>query len=65
MIQDPAEAPAFFAEQVIAAGAHAVFVDARKGLVKSLSQKDNRHIPPLGYGLVHALKQLSTCADRV
>lgn len=55
--QDPAEALGALAETVIAAGADALIVHARKAWLKGLSPKDNRHVPPLDYGLVHALKQ--------
>ncbi|VFU10831.1 tRNA-dihydrouridine synthase A [Methylocella tundrae] len=55
--QEPAEALGALAEVVIAAGADALIVHARKAWLKGLSPKDNRHVPPLDYGLVHALKQ--------
>jgi tRNA-dihydrouridine synthase A len=46
-----------FAAAVIAAGADALIIHARKAWLKGLSPKDNRHVPPLDYGLVHALKR--------
>ncbi len=55
--QDPAEALEAFAQVVVSAGADALFVHARKAWLKGLSPKDNRDIPPLDYGLVHALKR--------
>lgn len=55
--QDPVLALGQLAETVIAAGADALFVHARKAWLKGLSAKDNRHIPPLDYDLVHALKR--------
>jgi tRNA-dihydrouridine synthase A len=55
--QDPAEALLAFAEAVIRAGADALIVHARKAWLKGLSPKDNRQVPPLDYGLVHALKR--------
>ena len=55
--QDPAEALRVFAEAVISAGADALIVHARKAWLKGLSPKDNRQVPPLDYGLVHALKR--------
>ncbi len=45
-----------FAEIVRAAGADRIIVHARKALLKGLSPKDNREIPPLRYELVHRLK---------
>ncbi len=55
--QDPEEALGVFAEAVIAAGADALIVHARKAWLKGLSPKDNRSVPPLDYALVHALKR--------
>jgi tRNA-dihydrouridine synthase A len=55
--QDPREALGVFAEAVIAAGADALIVHARKAWLKGLSPKDNRSVPPLDYSLVRALKQ--------
>jgi tRNA-dihydrouridine synthase A len=46
-----------FAERVIAAGADALFVHARKAWLKGLSPKDNRTVPPLDYALVRAIKR--------
>jgi tRNA-dihydrouridine synthase A len=46
-----------FAERVIAAGADALFVHARKAWLKGLSPKENRTVPPLDYGPVRALKR--------
>jgi tRNA-dihydrouridine synthase A len=54
--QDPETALAALAEKVIAAGTDALIVHARKALLKGLSPKDNRSIPPLDYPLVHRLK---------
>jgi tRNA-dihydrouridine synthase A len=55
--QEPREALFAFAEAVKAAGATALVVHARKAWLEGLSPKDNRSIPPLDYGLVHALKR--------
>ena len=55
--QEPREALFAFAEAVKAAGAAALIVHARKAWLEGLSPKDNRSIPPLDYGLVHALKR--------
>ncbi len=46
-----------FAERVIAAGADALIVHARKAWLKGLSPRQNRHVPPLDYELVRALKR--------
>jgi tRNA-dihydrouridine synthase A len=55
--QDPQEALFRFAECVIAAGADALFVHARKAWLKGLSPKENRNVPALDYALVRALKR--------
>jgi tRNA-dihydrouridine synthase A len=55
--QDPDAALNALAESVIAAGADALIVHARKAWLKGLSPRENRDVPPLDYGLVHALKQ--------
>ncbi len=55
--QDPEEALFGFAGAVVAAGADALIVHARKAWLEGLSPRDNRHIPPLDYGLVRRLKQ--------
>jgi tRNA-dihydrouridine synthase A len=55
--QDPQETLFHFAERVIAAGADAIFVHARKAWLKGLSPKENRKVPELNYALVHALKR--------
>jgi len=55
--QDPEIALNEFADKVIAAGTDALFVHARKAWLKGLSPRENRDIPPLDYGIVHALKQ--------
>ncbi|HXW72710.1 MAG TPA: tRNA dihydrouridine(20/20a) synthase DusA [Methylocella sp.] len=54
--QDPAAALGRLAEEVIAARCDALIVHARKAWLKGLSPKENREVPPLDYGLVHALK---------
>jgi tRNA-dihydrouridine synthase A len=46
-----------FAESVVAAGADALIVHARKAWLKGLSPRANRHVPPLDYALVRALKR--------
>ncbi len=55
--QEPEEALNRFAEAVIAAGADALIVHARKAWLKGLSPRENRMVPPLDYGLVRALKR--------
>jgi len=55
--QDPEVALNALAEAVIAAGADALIVHARKAWLKGLSPRENRDVPPLDYGLVHALKK--------
>ena len=46
-----------FAETVVAAGADALIVHARKAWLKGLSPRENRDVPPLDYALVRALKR--------
>jgi tRNA-dihydrouridine synthase A len=55
--QDPEAALGQLAETVIAAGCDGLIVHARKAWLKGLSPKENRDVPPLDYGLVHALKR--------
>src|SRR5262249_40414850 len=45
------------ANTVIAAGADALIVHARKAWLEGLSPKENRDIPPLNYDRVYRLKQ--------
>jgi tRNA-dihydrouridine synthase A len=54
--QDPELALRALAGAVIAAGADALIVHARKAWLKGLSPRENRDIPPLDYGLVYRLK---------
>jgi tRNA-dihydrouridine synthase A len=54
--QDPEIALDEFARSVIAAGADALIVHARKAWLDGLSPKENRDIPPLDYGRVYRLK---------
>ena len=46
-----------FVGRVAAAGASAFLVHARNAMLKGLSPKENREIPPLKYAYVHRLKQ--------
>ncbi|HUZ67222.1 MAG TPA: tRNA dihydrouridine(20/20a) synthase DusA [Beijerinckiaceae bacterium] len=55
--QDPALALWDFAQTVVAAGAQALVVHARKAWLQGLSPRENRDVPPLDHGLVHALKR--------
>jgi tRNA-dihydrouridine synthase len=55
--QDPEAALGLLAGRVIAAGCDALIVHARKAWLEGLSPRENRDLPPLDYGLVHALKQ--------
>ena len=55
--QDPEEALDRMAQAVIAAGADALIVHARKAWLKGLSPKENRDVPPLDYGRVYRLKR--------
>jgi tRNA-dihydrouridine synthase A len=54
--QDPEPALDALARGVVAAGADAVIVHARKAWLTGLSPKENRAIPPLDYGRVYRLK---------
>ncbi|MGA0564992.1 tRNA dihydrouridine(20/20a) synthase DusA [Ancylobacter sp. VNQ12] len=55
--QDPEEALDALADAVLAAGADALVVHARKAWLQGLSPKENRDIPPLDYDRVRRLKQ--------
>src|SRR5204862_8069942 len=54
--QDPEIALDALARGVIAAGADALIVHARKAWLNGLSPKENRDIPPLDYDRVYRLK---------
>jgi tRNA-dihydrouridine synthase A len=54
--QDPEAALDAVTNAVIAAGADALIVHARKAWLQGLSPKENRDVPPLDYGRVHRLK---------
>ena len=54
--QDPEQALWAMAQSVIAAGAGALIVHARKAWLQGLSPKENRDVPPLDYSLVYRLK---------
>jgi tRNA-dihydrouridine synthase A len=55
--QDTEESLDRFVDQVIAAGADALIVHARKAWLQGLSPRENRDVPPLDYGRVYRLKQ--------
>src|SRR5712672_2669802 len=55
--QDPELALDTLARDVVAAGADALIVHARKAWLDGLSPKQNRDIPPLDYDRVYRLKQ--------
>jgi tRNA-dihydrouridine synthase A len=46
-----------FLARMVAAGADAIWIHARKAWLQGLSPKENRDIPPLDYGLVHQMKR--------
>lgn len=48
---------AVFVDQVAAAGCNTFIVHARNAILKGLSPKENREIPPLKYDYVYRLKQ--------
>jgi tRNA-dihydrouridine synthase A len=54
--QDPEAALDTLARDVVAAGADALIVHARKAWLDGLSPKENRDIPPLDYNRVYRLK---------
>jgi tRNA-dihydrouridine synthase A len=54
--QDPEVALDVLARNVVAAGADALVVHARKAWLNGLSPKENRDIPPLDYDRVYRLK---------
>src|SRR6516225_279419 len=54
--QDPETALDALARDVVAAGADALIVHARKAWLNGLSPKENRDIPPLDYARVYRLK---------
>ena len=54
--QEPEEVLPGFLEKVREAGVGRVAIHARKAWLQGLSPKENREVPPLDYGLVHAMK---------
>ncbi len=54
--QDPATVLPDFIARIADAGVTRIAIHARKAWLEGLSPKENREIPPLDYGLVHAMK---------
>ncbi len=55
--QEPEAVLPDFLVRVIAAGADAVWVHARKAWLQGLSPKENREVPPLDYEIVYRMKR--------
>ncbi|WP_284758320.1 tRNA dihydrouridine(20/20a) synthase DusA [Agrobacterium sp. fls2-241-TYG-188a] len=55
--QDPKTVLPDFIDQVVSAGAQAIWIHARKAWLQGLSPKENRDIPPLDYSLAYRIKQ--------
>ncbi|MGG2477669.1 tRNA dihydrouridine(20/20a) synthase DusA, partial [Rhizobium sp. BR5] len=55
--QEPEAVLPDFLARVVAAGADAVWVHARKAWLQGLSPKENREVPPLDYDLVYRMKR--------
>jgi tRNA-dihydrouridine synthase A len=54
--QDPATVLPDFVSRMAQAGCRTLIVHARKALLKGLSPKENRDVPPLNYDLVYRVK---------
>jgi tRNA-dihydrouridine synthase A len=54
--QDPATVLPDFLARIRDAGVGRIAIHARKAWLQGLSPKENREVPPLDYGLVHAMK---------
>jgi tRNA-dihydrouridine synthase A len=61
--QDPEASLDAFTCVVVAAGADALIVHARKAWLDGLSPKENRHIPPLDYDRVYRLKRANPALE--
>ncbi|SMD14614.1 tRNA dihydrouridine(20/20a) synthase DusA [Rhizobium sp. RU36D] len=55
--QDPETVLPDFVARMVAAGADAIWIHARKAWLQGLSPKENREIPPLDYDLVYRIKR--------
>jgi tRNA-dihydrouridine synthase A len=63
--QDPEESLDAFTRTVVAAGADALIVHARKAWLDGLSPRENRDIPPLDYDRVYRLKRQNPALEIV
>jgi tRNA-dihydrouridine synthase A len=63
--QDPEASLDDFTRLVVAAGADALVVHARKAWLDGLSPRENRNIPPLDYDRVYRLKRANPALDIV
>ena len=54
--QEPRDVLPDFLDKVSTSGVSRFIIHARKAFLDGLSPKENREIPPLDYGLVHAMK---------
>jgi tRNA-dihydrouridine synthase A len=61
--QDPEESLDAFTRTVVAAGADALIVHARKAWLDGLSPRENRDIPPLDYDRVYRLKRANPALE--
>ena len=61
--QDPEESLDAFTRTVVAAGADALIVHARKAWLDGLSPRENRDIPPLDYDRVYRLKRANPAVE--
>jgi tRNA-dihydrouridine synthase A len=55
--QEPQAVLPDFVARMLAVGADAIWIHARKAWLQGLSPKENREVPPLDYDLVHAVKR--------
>lgn len=55
--QNPADVLPQFLETLVGCGTTKVIIHARKAILKGLSPKQNRTVPPLDYPLVHRMRQ--------
>ena len=55
--QEPDAVLPDFLAKVVAAGADAVWIHARKAWLQGLSPKENREVPPLDYDIVYRMKR--------
>ena len=55
--QDPEQILPEFLNQIYYSGVSRVIIHARKAILKGLSPKENRNVPPLNYGIVFKMKE--------